>query len=114
MYEMKVDMCAMASSDEAPKHCINCSTMLWRSLRAVGTCLDEHALLISYGDAEKISDVDWLERVVVSPSLLPLLDAAAELLLSPLVVRWMTGEGVNAVLRNGSTNVPLAKLCRIC
>jgi len=87
------------------------------SLMAVGTCVDEHALFISLGDAENIvgSDVDALGVLVLKVP--TLLDAAAELLLLVLlVVRWMTGGDVGSVgvVGNGSWNVPLAKLINIC
>ena len=87
------------------------------SLMAVGTCVDEHALFISLGDAENIvgSDVDALGVLVLKVP--TLLDAAAELLLLVLlVVRWMTGGDVGSVgvMRNGNLNVPLAKSVNIC
>lgn len=75
-------MCCKAwSVDVIPKHCFICSITLLFSLMAVGTCVDEHALFISLGDAENIvgSDVDALGVLVLKVP--TLLDAAAELLL---------------------------------
>ena len=110
-------MCFIAwSVDVIPKHCLISSITLLSSLMAVGTCVGEHALFISLCDAVNIvgSDVDVLGGLVLK--VLTLLDAAAELLLLVLlVVRWMTGGDIGAVdvLRNGSLNVPLAKLVNI-
>ena len=110
-------MCFIACSvDVIPKHCLISSITLLSSLMAVGTCVGEHALFISLCDAVNIvgSDVDVLGGLVLK--VLTLLDAAAELLLLILlVVRWMTGGDIGGVdvLRNGSLNVPLAKLVNI-
>ena len=110
-------MCFIASSvDVIPKHCLISSMTLLSSLMTVGTCVGEHALFISLCDAVNIvgSDVDVLGGLVLK--VLTLLDAAAELLLLVLlVVRWMIGGDIGGVdvLRNGSLNVPLAKLVNI-
>ena len=75
-------MCCNAwSVDVIPIDCFICSMTLLFSLTAVGTCVDEHALFISVGDAENIvgSDVDALGVLVLKVP--TLLDAAAELLL---------------------------------
>ena len=111
-------MCCNAwSVDVIPKDCFICSMTLLFSLMAVGTCVDEHALFISLGDAENIvgSDVDALGVLVLKVP--TLLDADAELLLLVLlVVRWMTGGEVGSVgvMGNGNVNSPLAKLDNIC
>jgi len=111
-------MCFIAwSVDVIPKHCLISSMTLLSSLMAVGTCVGEHALFISLCDAVNIvgsDDVDVLGGLVLK--VLTLLDAAAELLLLVLlVVRWMIGGDIGGVdvLRNGSWNVPLAKLINI-
>ena len=110
-------MCFIASSvDVIPKHCLISSITLLSSLMAVGTCLGEHALFISLCNAVNIvgADVDVLGGLALK--VLTLLDAAAELLLLVLlVVRWMIGGDIGGVdvLRNGSLNVPLAKLVNI-
>ena len=110
-------MCFIASSvDVIPKHCLISSITRLSSLMAVGTCVGEHALFISLCDAVNIvgSDVDVLGGLALK--VLTLLDAAAALLLLILlVVRWMLGGDIGGVdvLRNGSLNVPLAKLVNI-
>ena len=111
-------MCCKAwSVDVIPNDCFICSMTLLFSLMAVGTCVDEHALFISLGDAENIVGSDDVDALGVLVLKVPtLLDAAAELLLLVLlVVRWMTGGdvGIVGVMRNGNLNVPLAKLDNI-